>query len=95
MGLCSVNHTRAVRRLCRCGNRPNVGPSVGAGRASVSAGLGRSLRTGRGSIGLGTARMRGRRGDGLLVYTYEEALLLTENTIERDFLATRLQQLGE
>ena len=26
---------------------------------------------------------------------YEEALLLTENTIERDFLATRLQQLGD
>jgi predicted RNA polymerase sigma factor len=26
--------------------------------------------------------------------SYEEALLLTENTIERDFLATRLQQLG-
>ena len=27
--------------------------------------------------------------------SYEEALLLTENTIERDFLATHLQQLGE
>jgi RNA polymerase sigma factor (sigma-70 family) len=26
---------------------------------------------------------------------YEEALLLTENTIERDFLATRLEQLGD
>jgi RNA polymerase sigma-70 factor (ECF subfamily) len=25
--------------------------------------------------------------------SYEEALLLTENTIERDFLASRLQQL--
>jgi RNA polymerase sigma-70 factor, ECF subfamily len=27
--------------------------------------------------------------------SHEEALLLTKNTIERDFLATRLQQLGE
>jgi RNA polymerase sigma-70 factor, ECF subfamily len=27
--------------------------------------------------------------------SYEEALLLTENTIEREFLATRLQQLGD
>ena len=34
-------------------------------------GLGRSLRIGRGSIGLGTTRMRGRREDGLPIYTYE------------------------
>ena len=27
--------------------------------------------------------------------SYEDALLLTENAIERDFLASRLQQLGE
>src|SRR5215217_9552835 len=71
MGLCSVYHMRAVRRLCRCGDRPYVGPSVEAGRASVSAGLGRSLRTGRGRIVLGTTRMMGRGDDGPAVYTYE------------------------
>jgi AraC family transcriptional activator of pobA len=40
-----------------------------AGRSSASAELGRSLRIGR--IGLDTTRMRGRRDDGLPVYTYE------------------------
>src|SRR5215208_1670436 len=41
------------------------------GRASPSARLGRSLSTGRSKIGLGTTRMRDRRGDGPPVYTYE------------------------
>src|SRR5918994_5362874 len=34
-------------------------------------GLSRLLTIGRGGIGMGTMRMRGRRDDGLPVYTYE------------------------
>jgi len=59
--------TQVARRL----RRGRGEPATGVGRASPSAGLGRSLRLRRGKVGLGTSRIRGRRDDGPPVYTYE------------------------
>src|SRR5215217_4466576 len=73
MGRSSVYHERAyaggataprVRRRAVCLARQS-------GCESACTGLGRTLGIGRGRIGLGTSRMRGRRDDGLPVYTYE------------------------
>jgi hypothetical protein len=47
------------------------GPPSRSGRASAFAGLVRALWTGTRRMSLGTSRMRGRRDDGLPVYTYE------------------------